>query len=97
MRRDIRHSKKTTVLRLSITNKFSILRLEVYMKKKLILGYLIAGCVWCIIGLPNLLAKTNGNPFKATGLVVFRIIACPVLSIMYGINKYKEIKAEKQV
>ena len=66
------------------------------MKKKLLIGYLIAGCVWCIIGLPNLLAKTNRNPFKATGLAVFRIIAWPVLSVIYGINKYKELKEEKQ-
>ena len=67
------------------------------MKKKLLIGYLIAGCVWCIIGLPNLLAKTNRNPFKATGLAVFRIIAWPVLSVMYGIKKYKELKSDKQI
>ena len=49
------------------------------MKKKLLLVYGIAGCVWTIVNLPNLLERTNNSPIKATGLALFRIIAWPVL------------------
>ena len=66
------------------------------MKKKLILIYFVLGCVWTIINLPNLLAKTNNNAIKATGLAIFRIIAWPILLGKEIYNKAMETVKQKQ-
>lgn len=60
------------------------------MKKKLLLVYGIAGCVWTIVNLPNLLERTNNSPIKATGLALFRIIAWPVLLGKFVYTKVRE-------
>ncbi len=53
-------------------------------KMKLLTAYIVVGLVWCIVGLPNLLAKSDNNAVKATGLALLRIIAWPVLASMAG-------------
>lgn len=60
------------------------------MKKKLLLVYGIAGCVWTIVNLPNLLERTNNSSIKATGLALFRIIAWPVLLGQFVYTKVRE-------
>ena len=60
------------------------------MKKKLLLVYGIAGCVWTIVNLPNLLERTNNSSIKATGLALFRIIAWPVLLGKFVYTKVRE-------
>lgn len=48
-------------------------------KYKLLTAYLVIGMVWCIVNLPNLLAKTGHSVWKATALALFRIVAWPGL------------------
>lgn len=60
------------------------------MKKKLLLVYGIAGCVWTIVNLPNLLERTNNSSIKVTGLALFRIIAWPVLLGKFVYTKVRE-------
>ena len=65
------------------------------MKKKLLLVYGIAGCVWTIVNLPNLLERTNNSPIKATGLALFRIIAWPILLGQFVYTKVRENTNQK--
>ena len=60
---------------------------------KLLTVYLVMGMVWCIIGLPTLLSKSNNSAIRATGLALFRIIAWPVLAGKAG---YKVIQDNKE-
>jgi len=53
-------------------------------KMKLLTVYIVIGMVWCIIGLPNLLSKSNNSTVKAIGLALLRILAWPVLVGNFG-------------
>jgi hypothetical protein len=47
------------------------------MKFRLITAYIIAGLVWCIVNLPNLLPSVGNSSIKAVGLAVIRVIIWP--------------------
>jgi hypothetical protein len=61
---------------------------------KLITVYIVMGLVWCILGLPNLLSKSNNNALKATGLALLRVITWPVLAVMSLRNLVIKVKEE---
>lgn len=63
---------------------------------KLLTVYVILGFVWSIIGLPNLLAKSNNNAFKATGLGLFRVVTWPVLVSIRATEFVKHVKEESK-
>ena len=63
--------------------------MEFTLKRILGITYIIIGFVWCILHLPNLMARANGKPFIATALGVFRVIAWPLLVISMAYTRYK--------
>lgn len=47
------------------------------IKRTVGIAYIIAGFVWCILNLPNLMARAKGNAIFATGLSIIRILFWP--------------------
>jgi hypothetical protein len=64
-------------------------------KMKLLTIYVVLGLVWCILGLPNLLAKSGNSTIKAIGLALVRITAWPVLATMAGHKFIQENKEDE--
>jgi|GEM_PF-4650402 hypothetical protein len=67
--------------------------MEMTTKMKLITVYIVIGMVWCILNLPNLLAKAGNNTWKAIGIALIRIAAWPAL---VGMTIQKFLKTQKE-
>jgi len=52
--------------------------MQLKIKHILGLSYLVAGFVWCILNLPNLMARAKGSAILATGLTILRVLLWPV-------------------
>lgn len=57
--------------------------MQLNFKRTLGIAYIIAGCVWCIVNLPNLMARAKGNAIFATGLSLIRIALWPVFLFLF--------------
>ena len=65
--------------------------MEMTTKAKLITLYIVIGMVWCILGLPNLLATAGNSAWKATVIALARITGWP---IFVGLVAKKYLKSE---
>ena len=63
--------------------------MEINLKRIIGIAYIIAGFVWCILNLPNLIARAKGNAIIATTLAVIRILFWPVFALLLIKGKSK--------
>ena len=52
--------------------------LEVNVKRVVSIVYLTLGLLYCILNLPNLMARVKGHPLFAFGLGILRIVFWPI-------------------
>ena len=64
--------------------------MQINFKRTLGIAYIIAGCVWCILNLPNLMARSKGNAFFATALALLRILLWPLFILLVFRTKGNE-------
>jgi len=56
--------------------------MEINFKRIIGLAYIIIGFVWCILNLPNLMARAKGNALLATLLGVVRVLGWPIFAAL---------------
>ncbi len=64
------------------------------IKRIAILIYIISGCIWSIINLPNLMNRGKGNVILVVLLGTARILFWPVFILMFLYKKYQEFKVK---
>lgn len=66
--------------------------MEMNFKRITGLVYIVAGFVWCILNLPNLMARAKGSVVLATALGVIRIIFWPVFVTLLAKNGKSDVE-----
>lgn len=66
-------------------------------KRTFVKFYLLAGIVWLIVTMPNLLLSAKGNPIIAFGIAIVRVILWPVHvgRLIYATIKNKRLTQQE--
>lgn len=62
--------------------------LEVNVKRVVSIVYLTLGLLYCILNLPNLMARVKGHPLFAVGLGILRIVFWPIFLTIFIKGKF---------